>query len=77
MEALTIVSLQDRTKDFCRALSDELTPELYEVNDGKTVGTFVEHRFRDFLANDYEFEAGTSAMGIDFPGLNQLLSSGR
>ena len=40
------------------------------VTDGKAIGTYVEHRFRDFLDERYVYEKGSSASGIDFPVLN-------
>jgi hypothetical protein len=44
-------------------------PELFGVTDGKAVGTFIEHRFRQQLAADYELEIGSSALGLDLPPL--------
>ena len=43
---------------------------MYGVTDGKAVGTFIEHKFREFLAQKYDLELGNSAKGIDFPALN-------
>ena len=40
---------------------------MYGVTDGKAVGTFIEHKFRDYLAGKYKFKVGNSAKGIDFP----------
>ena len=37
------------------------------VNDGKAVGTYVEHKFQDFLKENYEFTIGSSSKGIDLP----------
>ncbi len=39
------------------------------VTDGKAVGTYVEHRFRHFLQSRYIVEIGSSAKGIDLPGV--------
>lgn len=44
-------------------------PRLYGVTDGKAVGTYLEHRFREVLRTKYAFEEGSSAKGIDFPGI--------
>lgn len=44
-------------------------PALFGVTDGKAVGTYLEHKFRAHLAAEYEFKAGNSASGIDFPEL--------
>lgn len=43
--------------------------ELFGVTDGKAVGTWLEHQFRTHLQRLFTFEAGSSASGIDFPGL--------
>lgn len=43
--------------------------ELFGVTDGKAVGTYIEHKFRSYLANKYSFQAGNSAKGIDFPDI--------
>ncbi|HQU37593.1 MAG TPA: hypothetical protein PLR65_13490 [Anaerolineales bacterium] len=43
--------------------------DLFGVTDGKAVGTFLEHKFRGYLQNRYDFEQGNSASGIDFPEL--------
>jgi len=42
---------------------------MYGVTDGKAVGTYLEHKFKSFLLEQYTFEPGNSAKGIDFPGL--------
>lgn len=41
--------------------------ELLGVTDGKAVGTYVEHKFKDLLEK-YEL-IGSSAKGIDLPDL--------
>ena len=45
-------------------------PSLYGVTDGKAVGTYLEHKFKLYLAGKYEYQQGNSASGIDFPGLD-------
>ncbi|MGK7934133.1 MAG: SAM-dependent methyltransferase [Microcystaceae cyanobacterium] len=42
---------------------------MYGVTDGKAVGTFLEHHFKACLLEKYDFIAGNSAKGIDFPDL--------
>jgi len=42
---------------------------LFGVTDGKKVGTYIEHKFQDFLSNKYTYLQGSSAKGIDFPEL--------
>ena len=44
-------------------------PSLYGVTDGKAVGTYLEHKFTQYLAANYSYQQGSSASGIDFPGL--------
>lgn len=39
------------------------------LQDGKAVGTYLEHKFKNFLAEKYAFENGNSASGIDLPSL--------
>ena len=44
--------------------------ELYGVTDGKAIGTFVEHRFQDYLEKRYDMTLGSSALGPDLPSVN-------
>lgn len=44
-------------------------PSLYGVTDGKAVGTYLEHKFTQYLAVNYNYEPGNSAAGIDLPGI--------
>lgn len=64
---LTISDLQKESKEFCKKISNEKIKELYGITDGKAVGTYIEHRFRDYLEEKYEYGQGNSARGIDFP----------
>jgi hypothetical protein len=43
---------------------------LFGVTDGKAVGTYLEHKFLDYLRVKYTFGAGSSAKGIDIPDLD-------
>jgi hypothetical protein len=63
---LTIKNLIAST-EFC--LSDKGTnfPTLIGITDGKAIGTFVEHRLKEFLSNRFEVTIGNSASGIDLP----------
>ncbi|NOH02766.1 MAG: restriction endonuclease [Chloroflexi bacterium] len=69
MPKLTLKNLFKEAKSF--SASQSTTPEkaLFGVTDGKAVGTFLEHKFRDYLKSRYEFTEGSSASGIDFPEL--------
>ncbi|MFQ5432846.1 MAG: restriction endonuclease [Nitrospinota bacterium] len=44
-------------------------PDLFGVTDGKAVGTYIEHAFHKHLQSRYSYKVGSSASGIDFPGL--------
>ena len=46
------------------------TPVLFGVTDGKAVGTYLEHKFQSELLRRYGYTKGSSAKGIDFPGLD-------
>ena len=66
---LTVNLLCSEAKYFADMESTYPEPSLYGVTDGKAVGTYLEHKFRAFLATKYKFAAGNSASGIDFPEL--------
>lgn len=55
--------------DFCNLISKSKIPELIGVTDGKAIGTFIEHRFKEYLRKRYEFNLGNSASGIDLPDI--------
>src|SRR5690554_4805759 len=67
---LTLEKLLREAYQFSEHESTYDEPKLYGVTDGKAVGTYLEHKFRDHLLRNYAFELGNSASGIDFPGLN-------
>lgn len=56
-------------RTFAKRESRHHEPSLYGVTDGKAVGTYLEHKFTSYLSASYAYEAGNSASGIDFPGL--------
>ena len=64
---LTIEKLILSAKEFCELESKENHVELIGVTDGKAVGTYVEHKFKNFLQAKYIVEVGNSAKGIDLP----------
>jgi len=45
-------------------------PSLFGVDNGKTVGTYLEQKFQIYLQNKYHYARGSSAKGIDFPDLD-------
>lgn len=67
---LTIDYLARGAEIFCNFMSERNHPELVGVTDGKAVGTYVEHRFQRYLAENYIVTVGSSAKGIDLPGEN-------
>ena len=66
---LGVVELCSEAAEFAVAESAHGEPRLYGVTDGKAVGTYLEHKFREVLRTKYSFEEGSSAKGIDFPGI--------
>lgn len=66
---LTIEILKEEASRFAEMESFYDEPSLYGVTDGKAVGTYLEHKFTTYLSNRYEYERGSSAFGIDLPGL--------
>ena len=67
---LTVSALCEEASQFARIESSRDHATLFGVTDGKAIGTYVEHQFRAYLAQRYSFAAGSSARGIDFPGLD-------
>ena len=67
---LTAEALREEAASFAEVESSHVEPTLYGVTDGKAVGTYLEHKFRDVLSTRYDYEPGSSASGIDFPSVN-------
>ena len=68
-QPLTINILISCAKQFCEQESKIPNSELFGVTDGKAVGTYIEHKFKDFLLSKYDLQVGNSASGIDLPSL--------
>lgn len=66
---LTLEKLQEEAKIFSELESEHDETSIYGSTDGKAVGTYLEHKFKDFLHQKYDFDSGNSASGIDFPEL--------
>jgi len=64
---LTAENLIEAAKEFCQIEKSNMHKELYGVTDGKAIGTYIERRFKNFVAGKYEVELGNAARGIDFP----------
>jgi hypothetical protein len=67
---LTIENVTIEAKAFCIAQSNTPNKELFGVTDGKAVGTHIEHKFQQHLADKYELKIGSSAKGIDLPSVD-------
>lgn len=64
---LTINDLIYEAKAFCENVSKENHTKLIGITDGKAVGTYIEHKFEDYLSGKYNVSVGSSAKGIDLP----------
>lgn len=64
---LTIEALIKEAQAFCERESKYENKDLFGVTDGKAVGTFIEHKFTDYLKETYDVLVGSSANGIDMP----------
>ena len=66
---LTLHTLKTEATAFAKAESAHDEPSLFGVTDGKAVGTYLEHKFQQYLVAKYTYVFGSSAKGIDFPEL--------
>ena len=66
---LTVSRLCEEARVFARIESSYAERALYGITDGKAVGTYFEHKFQEYLEVRYDYVAGSSAKGIDFPEL--------
>ena len=67
---LTVDALKVEARAFATLESAHREPTLFGVTDGKAVGTYFEHKFRQHLQAKFDFQEGSSAKGIDFPELD-------
>lgn len=61
------------TREFAREFSASNHDSLRGITDGKAMGTYIEHKFTDFLVDKGVIrreETGSSAKGIDLPSLD-------
>ncbi|NQU40006.1 MAG: restriction endonuclease [Lentisphaerae bacterium] len=70
MKKLTIALLKTEAKAFGKAETAHHESTLFGVTDGKAVGTYFEHKFQRHLHTKYSYVEGSSAKGIDFPGIS-------
>ena len=64
---LTKEDLLQEAISFCDAFSSRNHTSLIGITDGKAVGTYVEHQFKEYLSERYTLSIGNSAKGIDLP----------
>lgn len=64
---LTLTELAVAARSFCTI--PHTYREIFGTTDGKAVGTFIEHKFRDSLDAVYLVQLGNSALGIDLPSV--------
>ena len=66
---LTMADLIAEAGRFAEIQNTRVEPALFGVTDGKAVGTHLERRFSEHLADRYRWSAGSAAAGLDFPEL--------
>lgn len=66
-EKLTIELLKAEATIFAENESNKRHLDLVGVTDGKAIGTYFEHAFKEHLRNKYIVLEGSSARGIDLP----------
>ena len=64
---LTIKELKKAAKEFCETESAFKNGDLFGITDGKAVGTYIEHKFQQYLDENFIYQKGSSARGIDLP----------
>lgn len=69
MGEMTLPQLKAAVRNFVKEINKLPIPELYGVNNGKAIGTYIEHSFHRYLRERYSYVAGSSASGLDFPEL--------
>lgn len=69
MTQLTLPIFKTAAREFALELSATAISSLYDITDGKAVGTYVEQTFHRYLLAKYSYTPGSSASGIDFPEL--------
>lgn len=67
---LTTEMLIKYADEFCNVENGKGYEEIYGATDGKAIGTFVEHKFQEFLKTRCDFNIGSSANGLDLPSIN-------
>lgn len=71
MEKLTNSGLKRVAGEFAQEISTHHIDDIVGVSDGKHVGTYLEHAFKDYLKERFYSENwGNSAKGVDLPDIN-------
>jgi hypothetical protein len=69
MQQIDLESLRAQAGQFAMHQSSRNVPKLYGVDNGKSIGTYIENEFSEFMRGDYEFTFGSAASGLDLPQL--------
>ena len=64
MPKLTIEVLKREAQEFSPSESRHKEKSLFGITNGKAVGTYLEHKFKNYLRGKYDFEEGSSAKGV-------------
>lgn len=64
---LTIDELMEEARNFVISWSSTRHKKIVGATDGKAIGTYIEHGFKDLLTQKYTVNIGSSASGIDLP----------
>ncbi|MCA1566780.1 MAG: restriction endonuclease [Acidobacteria bacterium] len=73
IEVQDLSRFYEAIREFASEFSRQTHNQLRGVDNGKTLGTYIEHKLRDFLATRGIIRSedfGSSAKGIDLPTLN-------
>lgn len=70
LKPLTLSDLVESAKRFCEEESTFANKTLFGITDGKAVGTYIEHKFQEYLSAHYLLDAGSSAKGLDLPSVD-------
>jgi len=64
---LTLNDLIEEAVAFSEYESNILHQKMLGINDGKAIGTYIEHKFKKYLNKKYKINIGSSSKGIDLP----------
>ena len=58
--------LKSEAISFCQIQNKLNHPDLVGINDKKSIGEYIKHKFKDFLKNKYDFDYNSSSKWIYF-----------